>query len=54
MKNIGRLLIIVGMIIGIIIDCNGFKDVEIPIIISSLTFLLGIYILILCDNKIIK
>jgi hypothetical protein len=37
------------------IDCNVFKEsIEIPIIVSGITFLLGIYILMLCENKSIK
>jgi hypothetical protein len=43
MKNIGRLLMFISIIIGVLIDCNVFKEsIEIPIIVS-ITFLL-IYI----------
>jgi hypothetical protein len=52
MKNIGRLLMFISIIIGVLIDCNVFKEsIEIPIIVSGITFLLGIYILMLCENK---
>lgn len=54
MKNIGMLLVSTSIFIGFIIDCNGFKEVETPIVISWLGFLLGIYLLILSDNRIIK
>jgi hypothetical protein len=43
MKNIGRLLMFISIIIGVLIDCNVFKSIEIPIIVSGVTFLLGIY-----------
>jgi hypothetical protein len=53
MKNIGRLLMFISIIIGVLIDCNVFKEsIEIPIIVSGITFLLGIYILMLCENKV--
>jgi hypothetical protein len=52
MKNIGRLLMFISIIIGVLIDCNVFKEsIEIPIIVSGITFLLGIYILMLCENR---
>jgi hypothetical protein len=45
----------ISIIIGFLIDCNVFKEsIEIPIIVSGITFLSGIYILMLCENKSIK
>jgi hypothetical protein len=42
----------ISIIIGVLIDCNVFKEsIEIPIIVSGI-FLLGIYILMLCENKV--
>jgi hypothetical protein len=36
MKNIGRLLMFISIIIGVLIDCNVFKEsIEIPIIVSG-------------------
>jgi hypothetical protein len=55
MKNIGKLLMFTSIIIGTLIDCNVFlKNIEMPIIVSGITFLSGIYILMLCENKSIK
>lgn len=54
MRKTGILLMTTSILIGIIIDCNGFKEVELPVIISFLTFLSGIYLLILSDNKVVK
>jgi hypothetical protein len=42
----------ISIIIGVLIDCNVFKEsIEIPIIVSGITFLLG-NILMLCENKV--
>jgi hypothetical protein len=52
MKNIGRLLMFISIIIGVLIDCNVFKEsIEIPIMVSGITFLLGIYILMLWKQR---
>jgi hypothetical protein len=45
----------ISIIIGVLIDCNVFKEsIEIPIIVSGITFLSSIYLVILSDNKVIK
>lgn len=55
MKKLGILCMCVSIFIGLIIDCNGFKDNnETIIIVSWLVFLLGIYFIILFDDKAIK
>jgi hypothetical protein len=39
MKNIGRLLMFISIIIGVLIDCNVFKEsIEIPIMVSCKHF----------------
>lgn len=55
MKKLGILCICASIFIGLIIDCNLVRNnIVITMVISWIVFLLGIYILILCDNKVIK
>lgn len=49
MKVFAYILMVISLLIGVLVDMNFFSEVQLPIFISFVIFLTGIYIL--CIKK---